>query len=113
MLWLKRVIARLLGQQTPPLGNPVLPTPTAGPVGPEPIAPTGSKPSVEEAIHLHPLPLPPARPRSRKKPKPVQSTTQASSGTSKKQKAAQTGKSPTSDGNSTQTPARRTRRHAK
>ena len=113
MRWLRLAIARLLGLQTQHLGNPVPPTQTAGPVGPEPIAQTGSKPSVEEDTYLHPLPRPPARPRSRKKPKPVQSTSQASSGTSKKQKAAQTDKSPTSGGNSTQTPARRTRRHAK
>jgi hypothetical protein len=113
MRWLRLAIARLLGLPIQHLGNPVPPTPTAGPVGPEPIAPTGNKPSAEEDTHLHPLPRPPARPRSRKKPKPVQSTTQASSGTSKKSKPAQTGKSPTSGGNSTQTPVRRTRRHAK
>ena len=35
------------------------------------------------------------------------------SGTSKRQKPVQTGKLPTTGGNSTQTPARRTRRHAK
>jgi len=105
MRWLRLAIARLLGSPTPSMvETPVQPTPTAGPVSPEPIAQAGNKPSVEEDTHLHPLPRPPARPRSRKKPKPVQSTTQASSGTNKKQKPVQTDKLPTTGGNSTQTP---------
>jgi hypothetical protein len=103
MRWLRLAIARLLGLQTQHLGNPVQPTQTAGPVDPEHMTQAGSKPSAEDT---HPRPhLPqPAQPRSRKKPKVVQLTSQGLSGTSKKQKPVQTGKSPTTGGNSTQTP---------
>ena len=104
MRWLRLAIARLLGSPTPSMVEaPVQPTQTVGHVPPEPTTLVGNKPSVEDT---HPRPhLPqPARPRLRKKPKAVQLTSQGLSGTSKKQKPVQTGKSPTTGGNSTQTP---------
>lgn len=112
MRWLRLAIARLLGLPTPFMVEaPVQPTPTAGPVDPEHMTQAGSKPSVA-GTQPQPPSLP-AQARSRKKPKAAPQTTAGSKSTSKKSKPVQTGKSPTSDGNSTPTPARRTRRHAK
>jgi hypothetical protein len=51
--------------------------------------------------------------RSPRKQKAVKSTTQESKSTSKKRKPAQTGKSRSSVGNSTQTRASKTRQHVK
>jgi hypothetical protein len=106
MRWLKAAIARILtgtGGATPTLN--------AGPVHPEPTTPTG-KVTTAQATQPQPPSLP-AQARSRKKQKAAPQTTAGSKSTSKKSKPAQTGKSPTTGGNSTQTPARRTRRHAK
>lgn len=53
-----------------------------------------------------------ARPRSSKKPKVAQSTTAAQECQSKKQEPVPTGKTPSTRGSSTQTPASKTRRPA-
>ena len=55
----------------------------------------------------------PARPRLSKEQKPAQSTRAASKSTSKKPKPVQTDKPQSTRGNSTPTPASKTRQHAK
>ena len=106
-----RAIARLLGIQTQLSEVPVEQTPTAGLVNQELIQQFGSKPSVQDTKRQRQSS--PAQPRSAKKQKPAQHTTAASKDTSKKQKPAQTAQSPKVAGYSSQTPASKTRRHAK
>jgi hypothetical protein len=52
MLWLKRVIAQLLGHQTPPLDNPVEQMQTAGPVSKVHTTKAGNKPSAVTSTKL-------------------------------------------------------------
>lgn len=111
MSWLKRVIARLLGIQTPPLDNPVPPTQTVGLVSKELTTPVGNKRSVRTSTQRQSQS--PAQPRSPKKPKAAQSTKVASKGTSKKQEPVQTAKSRKAVGNSTPIPVSKTPLHAK
>ena len=108
MSFLKRVIARLLGTQTPPLDNPAQLMQTAGLVSQERTAQRGNKPSAVATKRQSP-----ARPASSKKQKPAKSTTVASKSSSKKPKPAQTVKSPSTRGSSTQTPVSKTPRHVK
>ena len=108
MSFLKRVIARLLGTQTPPLDNPAQLMQTAGLVSQERTTQRGSKPSAVVTKRQSP-----ARPASSKKQKPAKSTTVASKSSSKKQEPAQTVKSRTMGGKSTPTPVSKTRLHAK
>jgi hypothetical protein len=106
-----RAIARLLGFQTQHTVQPVQPTPIAGPAPQELIQQFGKVPSVQDTDPQRQLSL--AQPRSQKKQKAVKQTTVVSKGTSKKQKPAQTGKSQSTRGSSTPTPASKTRQHAK
>lgn len=107
MRWLKAAIARFLTA----MGG-ATPTPPAGPVPPVRTTEDGSS-STAQDTNLQPHPQLPVQAPSQKKQKVARSTSPASKSTSKKRKPAQTGKSQPSDGNSTQTPARRTRRHVK
>jgi hypothetical protein len=111
MLWLKRVIARLLGTQTQLLDNPVQPTQTAGLAHQTPITKTGNKRSVVATKRPRQSLL--AQPASPKKPKAAKSTTAASKGSNKKQEPVQTAKLQTTAGNSTRTVARQTPQAAK
>lgn len=106
-----RAIARLLGFQTQRTEVPVLQTQTVGPVLLGRTHQSGKVPFVQDTP-LQPQSLPVQQP-SLKKPKAAKSTTAASKGTSKKQKPAATAKSQSSRGSSTQTPASKTRQHAK
>ena len=100
MRWLKAAIARLLGNPTPFMeAAPVQPTPTAGPVHPEPITPVGSKPFAADT-----KPQSPVAAASSKKQKAASQTIQASSGSSKKQKPVQMDKLRSPRGNSMPTP---------
>lgn len=107
MRWLKAAIARFLTA----MGG-ATPTPPAGPVPPVRTMEDGNS-STAQAIKPQPPLQSPVQAPSQKKQKAARRTTPASKSTSKKQKPAPMGKSQPSDGNSTQTPARRTRRHAK
>ena len=109
MLWLKRVIARLLGTQTPPLDNPVQPTQTVGLVNQTPTTLAGNKRSVQRTKP----PKSPVRPRTQKEPKAAQSTTAVAKSTVKKLKPVQTAKSRKASGNSTPIPVSKTPLHAK
>jgi hypothetical protein len=107
MRWLKAAIARFLTA----MGG-ATPTPPAGHVPPVRTTEDGNN-STAQATNPQPHPQSPVQAASQKKQKAARRTSPASKSTSKKQKPAQTGKSQPSDGNSTQTPARRTRRHVK
>jgi hypothetical protein len=111
MLWLKRVIARLLGIQIQPLDNLVPPTQTVGLVSKELTTPVGNKRSARTSTQRQSQS--PVRQHSPKKPKAVKSTTVALKGTSKKQEPAQTAKSRKVAGNSTPIPVSKTPLHAK
>lgn len=88
------------------------PTQPAGPALQEPTTQTGK---VTSALDTKPHPQfpSPVAAASSKKRKPAQRTTAALKGTSKKQKPAQTGKSQSTRGSSTPTPASKTRQHVK
>jgi hypothetical protein len=107
-----RVIARLLTLLIRTRGRATVgSTPSAGPVYPEHTTPTGSNTTVltiPPFLRHEPAPQP-----SSKKKKPAQSTTRAKKSTSKKSQPAQTEVSQPGHGNSTPTPVRKTRRHAK
>ena len=106
MRWLRAVIARLIGLLTRTRGTATaLPTPAAGLAPLEHMMRLGSRTSAMES--LPPLQLL-AKAASPKKPKAARRTSAASKSTSKKPSVAQTEKSPSSRGNSTQTPASRT-----
>jgi hypothetical protein len=75
MLWLKRVIARLLGHQTQPLDNHAQPTQTVGPVSKVRTRQAGNKPSAVASTK----PLKSATPKSNSKRNSAQSTKVASS----------------------------------
>jgi hypothetical protein len=75
MLWLKRVIARLLGHQTQPLDKPVPPTQTAGLANKVRTPQAGNKPSA--VASTKPPKSATKKPSSKRKAAP--STTQASS----------------------------------
>jgi hypothetical protein len=107
MQWLKAAIARFLTA----MGG-ATPMPPVGHVPPVRTTEDGNS-STAQATKPPLQPQSPVQAPSRKKPKAARQTTPASKSTSKKRKPAQTGKSQPSDGNSTQTPARRTRRHVK
>jgi hypothetical protein len=111
MLWLKRVIARLLGTQTQPLDNLVQPTQTVGLVSKELTTPVGNKRSAQTSTQRQRQS--PVRQPSPKKPKAVKSTTAALKGTNKKQEPVQTAKSRKVVGNSTPIPVSKTPLHAK
>ena len=111
---LKRLItaiARIITHTTQPtVGIPVPPTQPAGPVNKEPTQPAGNKRSAQGSTK--PRKSSPAQPRSPKKQKAAKRTSAASKSTSKKPSVARTVKSPSSRGNSTQTPVRQTRQPA-
>jgi cell division septation protein DedD len=111
MLWLKRVIARLLGTQIQPMDNLAQPMQTAGHVSKELTTQVGNKHSAQTPTQLQSQS--PAQPRSPRKPRAVKSITAESKDTSKKRKPAQTGKSRTTAGSSTPTRASKTRQHVK
>lgn len=107
MLSLQRVIAfirTMMGVATP--------TQPAGPALQEPMTQTGKVTTVLDTKPQPQFPSPAQAPSS-KKPKAVKRTTAASKGTSKKQKPVATGKSQSTRGSSTPTPASKTRQHAK
>jgi hypothetical protein len=106
MSWLKRVIARLLGQQTQPLGNPVQPTQTVGPVSKVRTPQAGNKRSVVASIK--PPKSVTAKPSSKRKAAP--STKVASSRKAEPKSAlAESGQS----GKQRKTPVRQTPQAAK
>jgi len=106
MSWLNRVIARLLGQQTQPLDNPVPLTQTVGPVNKVRITKTGNKRSV--AASIKPPKSVTAKPSS--KPKAALSTKAASSRKAEPKSApAESGQS----GKQRKTPVRQTPQAAK
>ena len=109
MFSLKVVIARLLGTPTQPLDNLAQPTQTAGLANQTPTTSAGNKRSAQPTK----LRKSPVRPATQKKSKAVQSTKAASKSTVKKPKSAQTVKSRKASGNSTPTPASKTRQRAK
>jgi len=111
MFWLKRVIARLLGHQIPPLEAPVEQTQTAGLANKVHTTQAGNKRSVATPTK-HRKSLPVQQP-SPKKPKVAKPTTAVSKDSSKKPKPVQTAKSRTTAGNSTQTAVRPTPQAAK
>jgi hypothetical protein len=75
MLWLKHVIARLLGLQTPPLNKPVPPTQTVGPVSKVRTRQAGNKRSAVASTK----PPKSATPKSNSKRNSAQSTKVVSS----------------------------------
>ena len=106
MLWLKRVIARLLGHQTQPLDKPVPPTQTVGPVSKVRTQQAGNKRSVATSTKLPKS----ATPKSNSKRNSAQSTKVASSRKAEPKSAqAEHGQS----GKQRKTPVRQTPQAAK
>ena len=106
MLWLKRVIARLLGHQTPPLEAPVEPTQTVGLASKERTPQAGNKRSVATSTKLPKS----ATPKSNSKRNSAQSTKVASSRKAEPKSAqAEHGQS----GKQRKTPVRQTPQAAK
>lgn len=97
-----RAIARLLGLQTKPLGNPVQPTPTVGPANQELIQQSGSKPSVQD---IQPVQTESKVKRSAARPTTAEASRKPAPTTAKRK--------PTARGKQAQTPASKTRQHAK
>jgi hypothetical protein len=101
MLWLKAVIARLLGLQTRPLDSHAQPTQTVGRVSPVRTQQHGSQ------LSAHPTS---AKTGLKRKPKRAPSTTQASS---RKQELSSAGQTPIPRGQQAQTPVSKTPRPVK
>ena len=101
MLWLKAVIARLLGLQTRPLDSHAQPTQTVGRVSPARTQQHGNQLSAQPTN---------AKTELKRKPKRAQSTTQASS---RKQELTSAGQTPIPRGQQAQTPVSKTPRPVK
>jgi hypothetical protein len=106
MLWLKRVIARLLGTQTQPLDNPVQPTQTVGLVSKELTTPVGNKRSAQTFTRQRQS----VTPKSSSKRKAAQSTSAESSRKAEPKSAPKTSGA---NGKQRKTPVRQTPQHAK